>query len=213
MKLETVSTARGTEVLPDIYILTEILGLGEDEANELLQLKLQQDQQKAQGEAAAGAAGGGGGGGLGGMGGGEGAPTGGAVGDLTGGGTPPPDGSQPGQEQQPGAEGAPPAQPGTPEMASLINRKAITEGYNRSVNEWIVKKKASRPTKRRIQTSAFEHLFAHNEMGGLNVTFGDGSKTLNESLLKTQSKLINESAELFEKKVEIEKQRLLTESL
>jgi hypothetical protein len=50
-------------------------------------------------------------------------------------------------------------------------------------------------------------------MGGLNVTFGDGSKTLNESLLKTQSKLINESAELFEKKVEIEKQRLLTESL
>lgn len=217
MKLETVSTARGTEVLPDIYILTEILGLGEDEANELLQLKLQQDQQKAQGEAAAGAAGGGGGGGLGGMGGGEGAPTGGAVGDLTGGGTPPPDGSQPGQEQQPGAEGAPPAQPGTPEMASLINRKAITEGYNRSVNEWIVKKKASRPTKRRIQTSAFEHLFAHNEMGGLNVTFGDGSKTLNESLLKTQNKLINENEksfkESFEKKVEIEKQRLLTESV
>ena len=217
MKLETVSTARGTEVLPDIYILTEILGLGEDEANELLQLKLQQDQQKAQGEAAAGAAGGGGGGGLGGMGGGEGGPTGGAVGDLTGGGAPPPDGTQPGEEQQPGAEGAPPAQPGTPEMASLLNRKAINEGYHFALNEWVAKKKSSKTTKRRAQTSTFEHLFMRNEMGGLNVKLGDGSKTLNESLLRTKSKLITENEKdfkkLFEEKVKLEKQRLLTESL
>jgi hypothetical protein len=51
----------------------------------------------------------------------------------------------------------------------------------------------------------------------LSVTFGDGSKTLNESLLKTQNKLINEDEKdfkkSFEKKVEIEKQRLLTESV
>ena len=164
-KLEIVSTARATEVLPDIYILTEIMGLGEDEANELLQLKLQQDQQKSQAEAAAGAAMGGAGG-LGGMG-----PAGGGAmpapgGEEVAGGEA---GTQAGMEVpgEPGQPGGAMPTPGTPEMASVKDKRspinealrATRKEYQALIEHWItnIGPEGNAKTAAQKRVSAFEY--------------------------------------------------------
>ena len=232
-KLEIVATARSTEVLPDIYILTEIYGLGEDEANELLQLKLQQDQQKMQAEAAAqGAAAGAGGGGLGGMGPGGAMPS--PGGEDVAGGTP---GAEGGGEEgipgAPGGEGQPGAMPtpGTPEMASVQDkRRPINEAekrlekveakYGKLFESWSKKRKSK--IRQKTAVSMFEHAISHGEMKGLTITMGGkplneafsdvqkGEKLVNEDDARTQDrksrKVINEDDQ--EAKVKAELQRL-----
>ncbi len=204
-KLEIVSTARATEILPDIYILTEIMGFGEDEANELLQLKLQQDQQKMQAEAAAqGAAGGGAGAGLGGMGPGGAMPS--PGGEDVAGGTPGAEGG--GDEGIPGGGEAPPGgampTPGTPEMASIQDkRKPITENvreatkrqYKLLLEAWMANRKGKKTA--RVRLSTFEHALTHGEMGGLKITT-KGGNTINESLtlVSAGQKAINENTKI-----------------
>lgn len=212
-KLEIVATARSTEVLPDIYILTEIMGFGEDEANELLQLKLQQDQQKAQAEAAAqGAAAGGG---LGGMGPGGAMPT--PGGEDIAGGAPGADAAGapgvPGADGQMPAPGAP-AGPGTPEMASVRDRrKPITESVKRIAGQYQVlletygaRNKAQAGLKRRF--SEFEHVLSHGELEGLTIKTKSGVP-LNEALVAAGKahKPLTEAE--IEKRVAVERERLL----
>ena len=239
-KLESVANARGTEVFPDIYILTEIYGLGDDEANEVLQLKLQQDQQKMQAEAAAQGAAGAAGGGIGGMGP---TPTGGAASDLGA----EPGGEAGGQEGVPGgAEGAQQGgQPGTPEMASLTNKKAITEDFEiarsrahkailehnlgltkySSLCESFIKNQKNRKIVKRRQfiqnkkkrMSSFESLFSHGEMKGMKVSISSGSnfKALNEGLRSISVKHEKSSEvvkAICEDRVQKELQRLINES-
>lgn len=213
-KLEIVSTARATEILPDIYILTEIMGFGEDEANELLQLKLQQDQQKMQAEAAAQGAAAGAGGGLGGMGPGGAMPS--PGGEDVAGGTPGAEGG--GQEGVPGGDaggmpgGAMPT-PGTPEMASVQDKRALVaesvqsrtkRQYQSLIEAWTMKRKGQKQAKTRIST--FEHTLTHGEFGGLKI--GTKAGSINETLAAVSAgqKAINESQ--TNKRISAEFQRL-----
>jgi hypothetical protein len=234
-RLESVANARGTEVFPDIYILTEIYGMGEDEANEVLQLKLQQDQQKMQAEAAAqGAAGGGAPGGMGP------APTGGAAADL-GAQAPGEGGDQQGVDMGPegGPQGGEAGPPGTPEMASVTNRKAINERYNLAqykahkaiiehnmgrekysamCESFVRNRKAKIVVKER--RSSFDNIFARGEMTGLKVGLKgtSGPQTLTEGLRAISNdnhpKPLTEAQrhKIREARVEAEMARLLVES-
>jgi hypothetical protein len=218
-KLEIVATARSTEVLPDIYILTEIMGFGEDEANELLQLKLQQDQQKAQAEAAAQGAAGGGGAGLGGMGAGGAMPSPGGE-DVAGGSPGAEGGGDLGAGVEPGAEGAapPPGGAGTPEMASVtdkrkpitemeMRRKSIKGQYKVLLETYGAQKKGQAAIRQRH--SSFEHACAHGELGGLTIKGAGTGKTLNEALanIDKAQKLLSEAE--TEQRVAAEMKRLL----
>ena len=237
-RLESVANARGTEVFPDIYILTEIYGMGEDEANEVLQLKLQQDQQKMQAEAAANAAAGGGA--PGGMDGGA-MPSGGAPADMGAeGGEGGPQGVDMGEDGA-GPQGDGSAPPGTPEMAGVKNKRAITEAadyelakarvrraslehrtgftrYSQMCENFTAKRRKEVVVKKRH--SAFESQFSHGEMGGLKVSMGSQSNSvpIHEALRVAangrQTKPLTEAEQIRvrESKVQAELKRLINES-
>lgn len=212
-KLEIVSTARATEVLPDIYILTEIMGLGEDEANELLQLKLQQDQQKMQAEAAAGAAAGGAGG-LGGMGGAGPMPGGADVAGAEGGEPGTQGGMEGGEPGAPGQPGGAMPTPGTPEMASVQDKRrplneamlATKREYQALMESWIARRRAKVVARERV--SMLEYNLSRGEMDGLKIQIGPEKKTLTETLQSIQKiqKSITEGK--IEEAVQAEMKRL-----
>lgn len=187
MKLEIAGSAKGIDLLPDIYILTEIMGFGEDEANEIMQIMDQQRQRAMQQQAASeggGAGGAGGGGGIG--------------GDMGGAGP----AVQPGGEDVAGEQGqqgvdqgqAQPGQgdanaPGSPENASVANRKAITEEmpsrHRAAINEWLTKRKSV--VRRKTRMTVFEHQFARGELKGLKINIG--TAVLNEHLAESLSRI------------------------
>jgi len=178
MKLEIASQAKGTEMLPDVWIMTEIMMFSADEANELIQIMSQQRQAAAQAEASA-AGGGMGGGPVGGMGGGE---MGGPVG-VEGG--MPPEGQEgiPAGPGEAGAQPPAPGGPGTPEMAHVLPGPVpvISEDYKTALKSWLSRK--AREQKRVEVRANFGNFVRTNEVGGLKIKFGE--ELLTESSLET----------------------------
>lgn len=192
-KLEIVGTAKSTEVLPDIWCLTEVMGFGEEEAEELLSVMAEQKQAAARAEVAAqGTAGGAGG--MGAVGGAE--PIPGAEGDITGA----PPGAE-GQDQagiqgQPGQPQAAPGQPGV-ELSHVVSRfNPITEGYQQTMGMWLVRRKAQKAKEQAHHECVvnFEHHLAYGDFGGLDVKIGksDLTKSITETIGKADN-LIAES--------------------
>lgn len=216
MKLEIAGSAKGIDLLPDIYILTEIMAFGEDEANELMQIMDQQRQRAMQAQAAAEGGGAGGGGGMGGDMGGAGP----AVqpgGEQVAGGEGGPGGIEPGTTQ-PGQGGEPNA-PGTPENAGLRNRLAIVEArqkamtcieekagkrYSQAINEWFSRRRAFVVKhKRVVRTTIFEHQFNHGDFKGITIKIGQAvlNEHLSESLVRIDQQ-INEGREQVDRLIE-----------
>lgn len=211
-KMEAAQTAKGLEMLPDIYIMTEILGFGEDEANELLQIMAQQRQMAAAAEAGAeGAMGGMGGGGLGG-------------GDLGG------DMGE-GGEGEGGEEGTDLGDEGTPEgdlgpegelelahvrpTGKLITenrkRRSKTTPNNQILLEWVERKKQDKNVKlgKRRRMLSLENLMARGELGGMSISVGS-AQTITEgftSALSLADRLISEQESMISKEVD----KLITE--
>lgn len=191
MKLEIASQAKGLEMLPDIWILTEIMAFDPDEANELLQIMNQQRAQMAQAEASAAGGMGMGGGGMpvGGMGGGE-------LGEPVGveGGIPPE-----GQEGIPagvgdiaGTAGAPGAEPmGGPGTIEMAGEKPagnlIGESYKSYVKQWLDRKASQKVVQKRFDT--FEHHFRSGDFSGMKISVG--SSMITESNLSTLRQVDN----------------------
>jgi len=203
-KLEAAGVAKGLEMLPDIYIMTEIMGMGEDEANQMLQIMTQQRSAAAAAEAAA-AGGGGGAGGLG-----LGAPGGGEEegADL---------GAEGGADL--GAEGGP---EGGLEVAHELPRGSlVVEGQHPVLMDWLKARKHQRDVQlaKRRRVLSVEHMMSHGELGGLKIQ--SGNRMITEGFKEAQAKankLITEHDDLVNAEVdkliaehEAKQQQLITE--
>lgn len=202
-RMEAAGVAKGLDLLPDIYIMTEILGIGEDEANQLLQIINQQRQMAAEAEAtAAGGPGGGIGGGMGGL------------GDLAGEG-PEEEGADLGEEGESpdmGEEGP----EGGLEVSHVIPRgKIIVESTRTRRNvltEWIESRKLHKDTvlSKKRRALCMENYLQKGELGGLKITVG-GEQTITEGFsekLRRVDQMILEYDTLVANEVD----KLITES-
>lgn len=211
-KMEAASTAKSLELLPDIYIMTEILGFGEDEANELLQIMAQQRQMAAAAEA--GAEGAMGGGGIGGMGGGD-------LGGMEAG---------EGGEMEGGEEGAGLGEEGTPEgdlgpegdlelAHTKPQGKLIAESRRQRPSillEWVERRKNDKIIKqsKRRRTLSMENMMTKGELGGMKISLASNplgsTQTITESFkgaLSLADRLIAEQETMIQSEVD----KLITE--
>lgn len=224
MKIEIAGSAKGIELLPDIWVLTEIMGFSEDEANELMQIMQQQKVAAMQAEQAAA---GGPEGAMGGMGGG-GAPPMGGPGDLGGEGGPEggPEGVADAQTAVGGGEAGAGGVQGTPELAHVTSDKPVVaegpqkrpasevlreqtlERYKGAVNEWLCRRAAQKKAESKVlRRTTFEHHTNYGEFGGLKITFGPktSKKPISEFLTETADradKIITETQKSIDGEVD-----------